>query len=113
MLVDKGKVVANLESQSVEPRTAAGLNQNGRWLFLVVIDGRQLEYSDGATFPELANFMISLGVYTGMNLDGGGSSAMVIEGALGESFVLNSPIEGNIPGNESAVANHLGLWVNK
>jgi len=113
MLVEKGKKVANLESQSVEPRTAAGLNQNGRWLFLVVIDGRQSGYSDGATFPELADFLISLGAYTGLNLDGGGSSAMLIEGALGGSFVLNSPIEGNIPGNESAVSNHLGFWVNK
>ncbi len=113
MLVDKGKRIANLESQSVEPRTAAGLNQNGRWLFLVVIDGRQPGYSEGATFPDMADFLISLGAYTGINLDGGGSSAMVIEGALGGPFVLNSPIEGNIPGNESAVSNHLGFWVNK
>jgi hypothetical protein len=113
MLVEKGKVLPNLESQSVEPRTAVGLNQNGRWLFLVVIDGRQPGYSEGATFPDLASFLLTLGVYTGMNLDGGGSSAMVIEGVSGGSFVLNSPIEGAISGNESAVANHLGFWVNK
>lgn len=113
MLVDKGARVADLESQSVEPRTAAGLNQNGRWLFLVVVDGRQPGYSEGITFPQLADFLISLGAYTGLNLDGGGSSAIVIESVLGGSFVLNSPIEGNLPGNESAVANHLGFWVNK
>jgi exopolysaccharide biosynthesis protein len=113
MLVDKGKRIQNLESQSVEPRSAAGLNQNGRWLFLVVIDGRQPGYSEGATFPELADFLISLGAYTGLNLDGGGSSAIVVESALGGPFVLNSPIEGGIPGNESAVANHLGFGVNK
>jgi hypothetical protein len=113
MLVEKGKRVDNLESQSVEPRSAAGLNQNGRWLFLVVIDGRQPGYSEGATFPDLADFMISLGSYTAINLDGGGSSAIVIESVLGGSFVLNLPIEGMIPGNESAVANHLGFWVNK
>jgi GH25 family lysozyme M1 (1,4-beta-N-acetylmuramidase)/uncharacterized protein YgiM (DUF1202 family) len=113
MLVDKGKRVANLESQSVEPRSAAGLNQNGRWLFLVVIDGRQAGYSLGATFPELADFMISLGAYTALNLDGGGSSALAIESVMGGPFVLNSPIEGMIPGNESAVANHLGFWVKK
>ena len=113
MLVEKGKVASGLESQSVEPRTAAGLNQNGRWLFLAVIDGRQSGYSEGATFPELADFLISLGAYTGINLDGGGSSAIVVESALGGSFVLNSPIEGMIPGNESAVANHLGFWTRK
>jgi len=113
MLVDKGKKVDSLESQSVEPRSAAGLNQNGRWLFLVVIDGRQPGYSEGATFPELADFLISLGSYTAINLDGGGSSDIVIESVMGGPFVLNSPIEGMIPGNESAVANHLGFWVNK
>jgi len=113
MLVEKGKKSENLEDQSVEPRSAAGINSNGRWLFLVVIDGRQPGYSEGATFPELADFMISQGIYYGLNLDGGGSSAMAIESALGGPFVLNSPIEGNIPGNESAVANHLGFWVKK
>ena len=111
MLVEKGKRIENLESQSVEPRSAAGVNSNGRWLFLVVIDGRQPGYSEGATFPDLADFLISLGVYYGLNLDGGGSSAIVVESVLGGPFVLNSPIEGNIPGNESAVANHLGFWV--
>ncbi|MGD8403461.1 MAG: SH3 domain-containing protein [Anaerolineales bacterium] len=113
MLVEKGQKVEDLEDQSVEPRSAAGTNSNGRWLFLVVIDGRQPGYSEGITFPELADFMISLGVYNALNLDGGGSSALVIEGALGGSFVLNSPIEGNIPGNESEVGNHLGFWVKK
>ncbi len=113
MLVEKGKKVENLENQSVEPRSAAGANQNGRWLFLVVIDGRQPGYSEGATFPELADFLISLGAYTALNLDGGGSSAIVVEGALGGPFVLNSPIEGTIPGNESEVGNHLGFWVKK
>jgi len=113
MLVDKGQKVENLEDQSVEPRSAVGTNQNGRWLYLVVIDGRQPGYSEGATFPELADFLISLGTYTALNLDGGGSSAIVIEGVLGGPFVLNSPIEGNIPGNESEVGNHLGFWVNK
>jgi hypothetical protein len=113
MLVDKGKRVENLENQSVEPRSAAGLNQNGRWLFLVVIDGRQPGYSGGATFPELADFLISLGAHNALNLDGGGSSTIAVESKLGGPFVLNSPIEGMIPGNEAAVGNHLGFWVNK
>ena len=113
MLVEKGKKVSNLESQSVEPRTAVGKNQNGRWLMLVVVDGRQEGYSEGITFPELADFMVSLGVYEGMNLDGGGSSTMVIDGKSGGPYVLNSPIEGFVPGNEAEVANHLGISVRK
>ncbi len=113
MLVEKGKRVDNLENQSVEPRSAVGMNQNGRWLMLVVVDGRQPDYSEGISFPELADFLITLGVYQGMNLDGGGSSTLVIEGKSGAPHVLNSPIEGNIPGNEAAVANHLGFFVKK
>jgi len=113
MLVEKGQKVANLENQSIEPRTAVGRNQNGRYLILVVVDGRQAGYSEGITFPELADFLVSLDVYEGMNLDGGGSSTMVIDGKSGKPLVLNSPIEGFIPGNEAEVANHLGISVKK
>ena len=63
------------------------------------------------TLDELAGLLISYGVYSGVNMDGGGSSAMVIKGIDGEARILNSPIDQNIPGKERAVANHLGLYV--
>lgn len=110
-LVYKGKVPSNLENQSIEPRTAIGASQNGRSLILAVVDGRQTGYSEGVTFPEMGNIMLAHGAYTAINMDGGGSSTLAILGALGVPFVLNSPIEGNIPGNEAAVANHLGIRV--
>ena len=91
MLVEKGKRVDNLESQSVEPRSAVGINQNGRWLFFVVIDGRQPGYSEGASLPGAGRFPDFPGCLHGINLDGGGSSAIVIESVLGGPFVLNSP----------------------
>ena len=50
------------------------------------------------------------GVYNAINLDGGGSSALVIE-KDGEPFLLNSPIEDGIGGKERKVANHLGVTV--
>jgi exopolysaccharide biosynthesis protein len=56
--------------------------------------------------------MIDLGAYYAMNLDGGGSSTMVIEGANGEPVILNSPIDSRIPGRERPVANHLGIFIN-
>ncbi|GAB4503851.1 MAG: hypothetical protein Fur0043_08440 [Anaerolineales bacterium] len=113
MLVVKGKAVSGLDNTVLEPRTAVGLNQNGRWLMLLVIDGRQPGYSEGVTLAELANALVSLTAYSAINLDGGGSSTMVIEGVDGKPFVLNSPIDELQAGQERAVANHLGLYLKK
>ncbi len=113
VVIDKGIVVKNLAATIPQPRTAFGLNRNGRWLTLMVVDGRQDGYSEGVTFPELGELMISFGVYTGVNLDGGGSSTMVIKGSDEKPRVLNSPIDLNVPGKERAVANHLGLYIKK
>jgi len=93
----------------VNPRTALGLNQNGRWLYLVVVDGR--ETSIGATFNELADLLLS--VYTGMALDGGGSSTLVIEGVDRLPRLLNTPVNESTPKRERAVANHLGISLKK
>jgi hypothetical protein len=49
-------------------------------MLLVVVDGRQPGYSVGMTLQELANLMASLGAQNAINLDGGGSSAMWVNG---------------------------------
>ncbi len=113
MLVLKGEPIPGLDDATRNPRTAIGTNQNGRYLILVVVDGRQPFYSDGATFVELANLLIEHGAYVGMNMDGGGSSTMVIEGSDGKPLILNSPIDNYIPGRERPVVNHLGIFVGK
>lgn len=48
-----------------------------------------------------------------MNLDGGGSTTLVMEGDNGQPVLLNSPIDSRIPGRERAVANHLGIFASK
>ena len=111
MLVEQGGIVEGLNNQSLNPRTAVGINKNGRYLILVVIDGRQPLYSEGATFVELAQLMIDQGAYFAMSLDGGGSSTMVMQGADGKPVILNSPIDNYIPGRERPVANHLGIYL--
>ncbi len=77
------------------PRTAVGYSQNGEVLFLVVVDGRQPGYSVGMTLGELADFMrtrladfstVHENAYQALNLDGGGSTTMVVE-----DEVVNSP----------------------
>lgn len=92
------------------PRTAVGLSQDGETLFLVVCDGRQPHYAEGLTLPELAAFMKQIGAYHALNLDGGGSSSLVVNSWLGPR-VVNAPIHHLIPGNERPVANHIGIFV--
>ena len=111
MLVQNGVEVPGLASNTVDPRTAVGLDKKGQNLILVTVDGR--ETSAGATFPELAELLISFGAYTAMSLDGGGSSTMVVQGPDGKPHVVNLPIDSNVPGQERAVANHLGIYVKK
>jgi hypothetical protein len=62
------------------PRTFAGTDARGRTLF-VTVDGRQLGEL-GLSIPETAAVARSLGMIEAINLDGGGSTAMVIRGSL-------------------------------
>jgi exopolysaccharide biosynthesis protein len=112
-LVLGGEKEAGLDNNERDPRTAIGFNKNGRWLYLVVVDGRQPFYSAGATFDELADILLAHGAYFGMSLDGGGSTTMVIQGDYGEPVFLNSPIDQYVPGRERPVANHLGVYLNR
>ncbi len=111
MLIQGGEILPSLDDTKTDPRTAVGTNKNGRWIYLVVVDGRQPFYSDGATFLELAELMKSLGAYYAMSLDGGGSSTMVMADENGAPVLLNSPIDNYIPLRERPVANHFGVYV--
>ena len=113
MLIEGGRVVPDLDDADVDPRTAIGTNKNGRWIYIVVVDGRQPLYSEGATLRELAELLEDFGAYYAMNLDGGGSSTLVVEGADGKPLILNSPIDNYLPGRERPVANHLGVMLTK
>lgn len=78
--------------RGVNPRTAAGFSSNRRRLLLVVIDGRQAGYSVGTTIRETAAIMRDLGARDAVNLDGGGSSALVVRDAsTGTIRVMNKP----------------------
>jgi hypothetical protein len=84
MLMQGGQVVATNCSQSicdVHPRTAVGIRGDGK-LLMVVVDGRQPGYSVGMTLVELASLFKWLGAVTAMNMDGGGSSTMVVNGQI-------------------------------
>ncbi|MFQ5583816.1 MAG: phosphodiester glycosidase family protein [Calditrichia bacterium] len=84
----------------VHPRTAAGYTADGR-LILMVVDGRQ-ENSRGVSLEELASMMHDLQVVEALNLDGGGSTTMVINHVL-----INHPVGGT---TEREVMSALGIF---
>ncbi|MBN1965041.1 MAG: phosphodiester glycosidase family protein [Anaerolineae bacterium] len=94
---------------ALHPRTAVALDRSGRILLLVVVDGRQPNYSEGVTLPELAEIIRQYNGYDALNLDGGGSSTLVVQGTDGQPRILNSSIDNNIPGRERPVAVQLGV----
>lgn len=59
-----------------EPRTSGGITQDGKYLILVVVDGRQSGWSLGATIYDMALWQQSFGAYNAMCFDGGGSTTM-------------------------------------
>lgn len=96
--------------EQAHPRTAVALSQDEHTLIIVVVDGRQPNYSEGVTLPELASIIVEFGGYTALNLDGGGSSTLVMQGADGRPLQLGSAIHTRIPGRERPIANHLGIF---
>jgi hypothetical protein len=64
------------------PRTAVGMDLQRNRLWIVVADGRRDGIAEGMTLPELADLFQALGVTEALNLDGGGSSTMVVRGRL-------------------------------
>ena len=82
-----GAPLAGLDDRERAPRTAAGLSPAGRQMYLVTVDGRQ-EDSIGATLSEFAALLRQLGIDDAANLDGGGSSTLVLRdpGASGTTI---------------------------
>lgn len=115
VLMIHGKVLP-LESKrhdyyyDTEPRTAIALDKARRKMWWIVVDGRQPHYSEGMTLPELTELMRQLGADSAINMDGGGSSTMVLR-QQGKLEIANSPIHTGIPGRERPVGNHLGLRI--
>lgn len=86
-----------------QPRSVVGSSKDGKQLILVTVDGRQ-DSSIGMTQRELAQYMQNIGVWNALNLDGGGSTALVAR-PLGESSiqVMNSPSDGMVRAISTAI----------
>lgn len=89
-LIRNGEILPQ-PSDVRHPRTALGLDRQSRTLILAVIDGRQSGYSEGLSERELAELMAELGCHNALNLDGGGSSVMVLCEPGKEARIMNRP----------------------
>jgi hypothetical protein len=96
LMIEDGSFTGQCNSAcGPQPRTGVGVTANGE-ILLVVVDGRQRKWSLGPTMGEFARIMADLGAVTALNLDGGGSSTMVVKGE-----VVNRPSDGH----ERAISN--------
>lgn len=105
LLVNGLRTVVN--NTIAHPRTAVGIDADGRRLLILVVDGRSA-YSRGYTMVELAEMMTTLGAENAINFDGGGSSAMYTRTATGAMGIVNEPSDGG----ERLVANAFGVMYN-
>lgn len=94
VLLQNGQKVAIPSKWQVSParapRTVIG-NYKDDQLLIIVVEGNNEHGSSGATLQELQNKMYALGIQNAYNLDGGGSSSLVVGGR-----VINKPSDGNL-----------------
>ena len=92
-LIKNGKIDITWEPEKAgksfvemrHPRTAVAKLKDGKFL-MITVDGRQPDVSVGMNLQELAEYLLSLGATDAMNLDGGGSTTMFLDGK-----VVNTP----------------------
>lgn len=96
-LVKDGRISTFTHSiEGNHPRTAIGFSKNGRKIIAVTVEGR-VQGSKGMTQTQLAQLLIDLGAYQGINLDGGGSSTMLARKPGDEvPSLVNTPSDGSL-----------------
>lgn len=90
-LIRDNRLLADSTVKTLHPRTALGFDETGKWLLIAVVDGRQPGYSEGVSLFELAQLFRSKGCSQAINLDGGGSSIMLVKKQNGEAETINRP----------------------
>lgn len=105
-LLKEGDIFVDATSQKLtsitgrNPRTAIGYTKDNVML-MVTVDGRK-EGSTGVTLKELANIMKDLGCYEAINLDGGSSTVMYVDGNV---------YTGSNVKNSTAISNALAVRI--
>lgn len=108
IILKNGKSTAT--DTKLHPRTGAAISGDGKTLWLLTVDGRQAGYSEGCTTVEMGTWFAAMGATDAINLDGGGTTTMVLADARGAPQVINRPIQLGIPGRERPSGSHLGIF---
>lgn len=101
LLVKDGQVNISMPTSSSfvkmrSDRTAIAVDATGKKVFLVTVDGRQSGYSNGTSLTDFASYLISKGAKYAINLDGGGSTTMVVRTPGQEApSLVNRPSDGS------------------
>jgi hypothetical protein len=93
-----------------DPRTAYGLSEDRRYLFLMTIDGRQAGWSDGTDFYNTGEWLKRFGAYDGINVDGGGSTTMDMANCQGRTISLNRSSYVAGYGRERVIGHNFGIY---
>jgi hypothetical protein len=105
-VLDEGRPLPGLDDTPSAGRTAVGIADGGRRLYLLALDGAP-DYRGGLTIAEVADAMRTLGSVDAFSLDGGGSTTMAArKPGAGAVTVLNHPSGGA----ERPVANGIGVF---
>mmetsp|Transcript_15639 Transcript_15639/g.21183 ORF Transcript_15639/g.21183 Transcript_15639/m.21183 type:complete len:86 (-) Transcript_15639:129-386(-) len=81
-----------------------GVDSTGRYLYLMVVDGKRPDYSAGLTYEDCAKVLRSLGAADAMACDQGGSSCMYVRNMGG---IINRPADSD--GRERKIYSHFGI----
>ncbi len=94
------------ENTRVYAQCIMGIDKTGEKLYLLIVDGKNKDYSVGLNFEECAKFLQQLGCYNAMACDQGGSVCMYVEPMKG---IINRPADND--GEERVVYTHFGISV--
>jgi hypothetical protein len=93
-----------------DPRTAIGVSQDRRYLYLLTLDGRQPGWSDGADWYNTALWLQRFGAHEGINVDGGGSTTSVMADCQGKAVRLNRSSFVAAYGRERIIGHNFGVY---
>lgn len=106
-LIQKGKRITHFKNREGltrkgfwkdrHPRTAIGVDHNNDYMYILVVDGRQPDYSMGMSLKQLGKYLQKIGCDEALNFDGGGSSTMIVN-----QKIMNQPSDKN---GERSVSN--------
>jgi len=88
IILESGSVKSE-RRKTLAPRTAYGLSQDRRYMFIMTVDGRMEGFSEGVTTTELGEWIRRYGAADALNMDGGGSTTLVVSDGKGGIRKLN------------------------